>query len=198
MTNQTDSIFGGCIPWKIGKGPHSPFDGMQEACLLEIACVAAGHTYRRIAKIEDIPQSFSVPISAYAIALNDCMDFMTRQESLTPFKDRFEDTRASAEVEEKRYGRIFEKVFEKYKKWLMTNGGCPKGYHKYRYLVANTRPLPSALFLEHTPYIIGMYRDLVDITLNDTSPCPINTRYEILVSVLDDMLVEAAGSNRPI
>ena len=66
--------------------------------LNEAAMVAAGFGFRRIRSVNDHPPSFSRPIAAYAMILNDNLQYVDRSE-LLPFVTRLSGTADTPEVE---------------------------------------------------------------------------------------------------
>jgi hypothetical protein len=66
--------------------------------LNEAAVVAAGFGFRRIRSVNDHPPSFSRPIAAYAMILNDNLQYVHRSE-LLPFVTRLSGTADTPEVE---------------------------------------------------------------------------------------------------
>jgi hypothetical protein len=75
------------LNWKLKSGSHT-FPGPDGGtCINEAAVVAAGHKYRPIRTVNDMPPSFSRPICALAMSLNDLATDEQRQR-LLPFVTR--------------------------------------------------------------------------------------------------------------
>jgi hypothetical protein len=88
------------LNWKLEQGSHT-FPGQDGGtCINEAAVVAAGFPYRPVRSVQDMPDSFSRPICALAMQLNDEATDEERQH-LLPFVTRLAcaDT---AEVERER------------------------------------------------------------------------------------------------
>jgi hypothetical protein len=59
------------LDWELRSGSHK-FPGPHGGtCIHEAALVAAGFRYRPVSSVDDLPDCFSRPISAFAILLND-------------------------------------------------------------------------------------------------------------------------------
>jgi hypothetical protein len=93
------------LNWKLLPGSHE-FPGPDGGtCVAEAAIVAAGHPYRRMryAGADGCPPSFSRPLTAFAIELNDAIeDDALRQELLLPFVTRLDGSADTPEVEDAR------------------------------------------------------------------------------------------------
>ena len=90
------------LQWRLLNGSHE-FPGPDGGtCINEAALVVAGFSYRKVGGIDDMPQCFSRPISAYALRINDSMPDDLRQELLTPFVVRLAGTADTPEIECKR------------------------------------------------------------------------------------------------
>ena len=100
MTDITDIT--AVLNWKLLAGSHK-FPGPDGGtCINEAAIVVAGLQYRPVGSAGDCPSSFSQPIAAYAIALNDRMPEDLRQELLLPFVTRFAGSSDAHVIERKR------------------------------------------------------------------------------------------------
>ncbi|HLL28717.1 MAG TPA: hypothetical protein VKT73_13835 [Xanthobacteraceae bacterium] len=91
------------LNWRLLRGSHV-FPGPDGGtCINEAAIIAAGHPYRPVRSIEDCPKSFSRPMAAYALFLNDLIEWDSLRNSvLMPFVTRLEGSADEAEVEKKR------------------------------------------------------------------------------------------------
>lgn len=89
------------LNWKLLKGSHK-FPGPDGGtCINEAAIVVAGFEYRKVNLVADLPPCFSVPLSAFALVLNDHMMGYQRQK-LIPFVVRLAGSKDSSDVEMQR------------------------------------------------------------------------------------------------
>jgi hypothetical protein len=87
------------LEWKLLRGSHE-FPGPDGGtCINEAAIVAAGYPYRAVYCVNDLPTSFSRPISMLALCLNDTLDDELRQELLGPFVARFAGSADTPKIE---------------------------------------------------------------------------------------------------
>ncbi len=92
------------LNWKLKRGSHY-FPGKDGGtCINEAALVAAGFKYRKITSVHEMPECFSRPVCALAMALNDFSTDEQRQR-LLPYVTRLAcaDT---PEIERKRANYI--------------------------------------------------------------------------------------------
>jgi hypothetical protein len=112
------SEFDHILNWKLKSGSHT-FPGRDGGtCINEAAVVAAGHKYRPIRTVNDMPPSFSRPICALAMSLNDMATDEQRQR-LLPFVTRLACAdspaveRARAEYIKQRQCGLLGETFER-------------------------------------------------------------------------------------
>jgi hypothetical protein len=87
------------LDWKLLRGSHE-FPGPDGGtCINEAAIVAAGHAYRPVYCVKDMPASFSRPIAMLALCLNDTLEDELRQELLVPFVARLGGTADAPAIE---------------------------------------------------------------------------------------------------
>jgi hypothetical protein len=79
--------FGPILNWTLKRGSHAFPGPSGGTCINEAAIVAAGHPYRRVRRVEDMPTRFSRPICRLAMRLNDEARDAERQR-LMPFVTR--------------------------------------------------------------------------------------------------------------
>lgn len=90
------------LNWELKKGSHE-FPGPDGGtCVTEAAVVAAGFEYKKINSAADAPACFSLPITTYAIYINDLMPDGIRKELLLPFVTRLAGTADDVDTELRR------------------------------------------------------------------------------------------------
>src|SRR5499427_6383580 len=102
MQATTGFDFQRMLNWRLLRGSHE-FPGPDGGtCVNEAAIVAAGHSYRAVYCVKDLPASFSRPISMLALCLNDTLEDDLRQELLMPFVARLGSCADTPSVEMER------------------------------------------------------------------------------------------------
>ena len=100
------------LNWKLKEGSHE-FPGKEGGtCINEAALIAAGFEYRRIRRVEDMPECFSRPICRLAMELNDTASDAQRQR-LLPFVTRLACADVP-EIERKRAAYIGSRTAGRY------------------------------------------------------------------------------------
>ena len=85
---RSNAEFQRMLEWRLLRGSHQ-FPGPDGGtCINEAAIVAAGHRYRAVHSIKDLPKDFSPPIAMLALCINDTVSDELRQELLLPFVTR--------------------------------------------------------------------------------------------------------------
>lgn len=100
--------FGPILNWTLKRGSHAFPGPSGGTCINEAAIVAAGHPYRRVRRVEDMPTGFSRPICRLAMRLNDEARDAERQR-LMPYVTRLA-CGDSAAVEETRERYIAQRM----------------------------------------------------------------------------------------
>ena len=79
--------FGPILNWTLKRGSHAFPGPSGGTCINEAAVIAAGHPYRRVRRVEDMPAGFSRPLCRLAMHLNDeATD--TQRQRLMPYVTR--------------------------------------------------------------------------------------------------------------
>ena len=92
------------LDWKLLAGSHKWPGPDGGTCITEAAVVVAGMPYKPITASTDAPASFSPPIVAWLLTLNDCLPDAERQQ-LIRFVGKLPDS-ADAQVEDARLALI--------------------------------------------------------------------------------------------
>ncbi len=98
------------LEWRLLRGSHQ-FPGPDGGtCINEAAIVAAGHRYRAVYSIKDLPEDFSKPIAMLALCINDTVRDELRQELLLPFVMRFAGSADTLKIELMRAQHILDRA----------------------------------------------------------------------------------------
>jgi hypothetical protein len=88
--------------FRLAKGCHKQPNARGDICLMEAAAIAAGFAHRPVIDASSLPRCFSVPLSDYAIHVNDMMPAWLRNELLMSFVTRLAGTADRPAVEAER------------------------------------------------------------------------------------------------
>jgi hypothetical protein len=129
---RSNAEFQRMLEWRLLRGSHQ-FPGPDGGtCINEAAIVAAGHRYRAVYSIKDLPRDFSPPIAMFALCINDTVSDELRQELLLPFVTRLAGSADTLRIEMIRAQHILDRTLSNILVPALVEAGASGAAERFR------------------------------------------------------------------